>query len=123
MGEFFRYLVIGGCNTVFGYGAFSGLVLFGLHYKLAAILSLILGICFNYITYSLFVFHRHAPLSLSPSKIMKYLAVYGSVYWVNIWLLELLLRYPISIYIAQLICLPVVVLISYLGNKYISFKL
>ena len=53
---FLRFLVVGGVNTIFGYGVFSLLILLGLHYVIAALLATICGILFNFKTTGTLVF-------------------------------------------------------------------
>ncbi len=128
--QLIRFLVVGGVNTVFGYTCFSGLVFLGMPYRLASLFAMIAGVAFNFFTYSLFVFHvagqpvseRHKS-SLKLGKIMRYLSVYAVIYVINVLGLDELIRDAgVSPYLAQLLCLPVIVIISYFGNKYVAFK-
>ena len=51
-----RFLVIGAVNTAFSYVIYALLVLIGLHYSLATLISTILGIIFNFFTTGRIVF-------------------------------------------------------------------
>jgi putative flippase GtrA len=52
-----RYYQAGVVNTLFGYGAFAALVASGLNIYVAQIIAYIVGVTFNYVTYSRYVFH------------------------------------------------------------------
>ena len=80
---FFRFLVVGGLNTAFGYGVFALLILLGVHYAIAALLSTVLGILFNFKTTGMLVFHSH-----DNTLIAKFFAVYGVNYVIGVLVLK-----------------------------------
>jgi putative flippase GtrA len=58
--SFYKYLVVGVSNTVFGYSIFMLFLYIGLHYSIAALLSTILGIFFNFYMYGKIVFKSNS---------------------------------------------------------------
>jgi putative flippase GtrA len=83
--RFVTYLLVGGLNTVFGYGAFAVLFVAGLHYAAAAALATVLGVLFNFQTTGRIVFK-----SRDPSLLFRFVGVYGVMYVVNVGALRLL---------------------------------
>jgi len=57
---FYRYLVVGIGNTVFGYSIFMLFLYIGLHYSVAVLLSTIIGILFNFYMYGRVVFKSNS---------------------------------------------------------------
>jgi putative flippase GtrA len=60
-GQFGRYLVVGLCNTAFGYGCYAGLTLLltphlPYAYIVASVLSGLVNITFSFLTYKWFIF-------------------------------------------------------------------
>lgn len=124
--QFIKFVLVGIVNTIFGYLTFSLLIFLKLPYPMASFLALLLGVIFNFFSFSLFVFHKGGPrssrLRFSKSLIMRYIIIYGTIYVTNICLLKVILSTHISIYIAQILCLPILVVISFFGNKYVTFR-
>ena len=81
---FLRFLVVGGINTVFGYGIFALFILVGLHYILAALISTICGILFNFKTTGAIVF-RNRDNRLN----FRFFGIYLFTYLLNIGLLKI----------------------------------
>jgi len=79
-----RFFLVSGLNTAFGYGLFSSLILIGLHYTIAGLISTILGILFNFKTIGLVVFKNK-----KNDLIFKFFGVYGINYIISIALLTL----------------------------------
>ncbi|MGC2619975.1 MAG: GtrA family protein, partial [Acidobacteriaceae bacterium] len=60
-GQFGRYLVVGVCNTIFGYSTYAGLTLLltphvRYAYIVASVLSGLVNITFSFLTYKWFIF-------------------------------------------------------------------
>ena len=83
--RFARFLAVGALNTAFGYATFAVLLLLGLHYALAALLSTVLGVAFNFQTIGRLVFG-----SRDASLLLRFLAVYGLTYVLNVAVLRML---------------------------------
>jgi len=115
--QFFRFLLVGGINTLFGYLVFSALILLKLHYSLASLFGTILGVIFNYFTTGRIVFnHRDAKL------IIKFFGVYGITYLVNLFFLNIFDKLKINMLIAGAILIFPVALLSYFLNKTFVFQ-
>ena len=52
----FRYLLVGGINTVLGYGVFYIFIALNFHYTIAILISTAAGALFNFVTYGVFVY-------------------------------------------------------------------
>jgi len=114
--RFIRFLLVGGLNTLFGYGAFSLFIYLGLHYSLAALLGTILGILFNFQTVGRLVFsyYRH-------NLIFKFVAVYGIAYLLNIIGLYFFNLADVSNYLAGAILIIPIAIIAFILNKFFVF--
>jgi putative flippase GtrA len=114
---FIRFLLVGGINTIFGYGLFAFFIYLHLHYSLASLLSTVLGVLFNFKTTGKLVFK-----SSDNRLIVRFFAVYGMVYVVNVMLLKGFKWFGLNFYIAgAIIVLPLAVL-SFILNKRFVFK-
>ena len=109
---FYKYLLIGGVNTVFGYCVFAFLLFFGIHYSLAVLVATILGVLFNFQTYGRFVFKNH-----SWSLLGRFVFVYTTIYLVNITLLLVFDLFVSNLYISGAMTTPVIAYLGYILNK------
>jgi putative flippase GtrA len=114
--RFFRFLVVGGINTVFGYSIFALLIFIGLNYILAITLGTIIGIIFNFKTVGSIVFKSH-----NNSLIIRFFAVYGVTYLFNLVGLSIFNHYHVSNYIAGAILILPAAVIAFLLNKKFVF--
>jgi putative flippase GtrA len=110
------FVLVGVLNTAFGYAAFAVLLLAGLHYALAAALSTILGILFNFQTIGRLVFG-----SSDPSLILRFVGVYGVVYVLNVGALRLLQETPVPVLAGQALLLPMMAGVSFFLNQRFVF--
>ena len=117
------YLVVGGWNTLFGYGAWAILqFLLGhqLHYLVIVVLSWPIAVLNAYAGYRLVVFRSHGSVL---RELPRFSLVYLATLLVNLALLPIALRtLPFNIYVIQALFTAVVVVCSYLGHKYFSFR-
>ena len=109
---FYKYLLIGGVNTVFGYCVFAFLLFFGIHYSLAVLVATILGILFNFQTYGRFVFKNH-----SWNLLGRFVFVYTIIYLANITLLLAFDLLVSNLYISGAMTTPVIAYLGYILNK------
>ena len=109
---FYKYLLIGGVNTVFGYCVFAFLLFFGIHYSLAVLVATILGILFNFQTYGRFVFKNH-----SWNLLGRFVFVYTIIYLANITLLLAFDLLVSNLYISGAMATPVIAYLGYILNK------
>jgi putative flippase GtrA len=116
------YLVVGGWNTVFGYGIWAVLqALLGdrLHYLLIVVLSWPIAVLNAYLGYRYVVFRSRGSVI---AELPRFSLVYLATLVVNLALLPVALRVlPFNIYADQALFLGIVVAGSYLGHKYFSF--
>lgn len=129
--QFGRYLLVGGFNTVFGYGLFALLnwlltrVPYG--YLLATFFSNVIAITIAFLGYKWFVFRTKGHYL---REWLRCLGVYGSsmaLGLVGMAILVPLLRHHMSkpqaaSYLAAALLMCVTVIFSFLGHKHISFR-
>lgn len=115
--KFIKFLVVGGINTLFGYGVFALLIFLDSHYSLAAFISTFLGILFNFKTTGKFVFNSH-----DNSLIFKFFGVYGVTYLLNVLGLWVFNIFKVSNYIAGAILTIPMAFIAFLLNKKFVFN-
>ncbi len=117
------YLVIGGWNTVFGYGVWALLqYLLGdhLHYLAIVLLAWPVAVLNAYLGYRYLVFRSRSPML---RELPRFSLVYLATLLVNLALLPVALRVlPFDIYVVQALFTAVVVICSYFGHKYFSFR-
>lgn len=117
------YLAVGGWNTVFGYGVWAVLqsLLGGyVHYLVVVLLSWPLAVLNAYLGYRLVVFQSRGPWL---TELPRFSLVYLATLIANLAVLPLALRIlPLNIYVIQALFTAVVVVASYLGHKYFSFR-
>ena len=131
-GQFFRYLVVGGWNTLFGYGTyalFTALLMprvrFG--YIYASVFSSLLNITVAYLGYKFFVFKTQGNYL---AEWFRCILVYGSGIVPGVILLPVLvegLHYGFHLersgpYIAGALLMGLTVLYSFFGHKHFSFR-
>jgi putative flippase GtrA len=130
--QFLRYVLVGGFNTVFGYGLFALLnwLFTGLgsySYMYAAGLANLIAITVNFFGYKWFVFRTRGNYLV---EWLRCLGVYGSSMLIGLAGLPILVpilrghlqRPERAPYIAAAILTVVTVVFSFLGHKNISFR-
>ena len=110
--EFIRFVLVAMLNTLFGYGVYTLLVYFGMHFSLATLISTILGVLFNFKTYGILVFKNS-----SNKLIFRFVLVYCVVYLCNIGGIALLKTLGMSSYLAGAVMLVPVGLLGFILNK------
>lgn len=114
-----RFLGTGVVNTVFGYGVYALLVFLATPYLAALLVATVAGVVFNYYTLGRIVFND----SGGRLVFLKFVVAYGAIYIVNAALLAFLTRAVFSSpYLAQVICVPPCVVISWLLMRYWVYK-
>jgi len=117
------YLLVGGWNTVFGYAAWALMqYLLGdhLHYLVVVVLSWPIAVVNAYLGYRYVVFRSQGPVR---RELPRFSLVYLVTLVVNLAVLPVALRLlPFNIYVIQAVFAVVVVVCSYLGHKYYSFR-
>lgn len=115
LGQIVRYYQTGLVNTVFGFAAYALFVRLGLDLFIAQILAHMLGVGFNYLSYSHYVFKDARPAKL------RFLLSYGGNYLVSLATLALMARMIASPYLAGLITIFLVALLNFFVLKKLVF--
>ncbi len=111
-----RFVVIGGLNTLFGYGAYAVLLLAGLHYAAASFVGTIAAVTFNYITTGGLVFD-----GLSRATAVRFVVAYAALWIVNVAALAALVRLGVDTYVGGLALLVPMALLSYAAMRLFVF--
>jgi len=115
--------MVGGWNTLFGYGAWALMqYLLGdyLPYLVVLLLAWPINVLNAYLGYRYIVFRSRGPVL---KELPRFSLVYLVTLVVNLALLPIALRVmPFNIYVVQALFTGVVVVCSYLGHKYFSFR-
>lgn len=115
-GQFIRFLLVGGLNTAFGYGAFVACLWLGMHYALAGAVSTTLGVLFNFMSTGRLVFsHR------GNNRLPRFVAVYAAIYAVNMLAIGGMLQLGIPEWLGALILILPSAILSYVLNRQFVF--
>jgi putative flippase GtrA len=102
-----RYYQAGIVNTAFGYCLYAAFVALGINMYLAQIVAHLLGVMFNYLTYS-----RHAFHDSTVSK-GRFIASYAANYLLGLAALSGASQFIASPYLAGFVAVVIVSLINY----------
>ncbi|HZB88904.1 MAG TPA: GtrA family protein [Terracidiphilus sp.] len=130
-GQFGRYLIVGGCNTVFGYGTYAGLTaLLTPHvpyaYMVAIAIASFVNITFSFLNYKWFIFKTKGNylrewsrcVFVSGSSIVVGTAVLPFTVFAVRYFTPAVASAP---YIAGALQMGANVIVSFLGHKKFSF--
>jgi putative flippase GtrA len=113
--RFVRFLLVGGLNTVFGYGVFALFILMRAPYPVAALLATVLGILFNFKSYGTLVFG-----SRDNRLIFRFFFVYGIGYAVGVGLLALGKAFGVHVLVTAAVCaLPMAGVMYWLNRQFV----
>lgn len=115
--QFIRFLVAGCINTLFGYGVFSLLVLAGLGPDISLLVATVAGVLFNYFTTGKIVFAARGW-----GRLPWFAAVYSLTFLTNLLSLRGLIAAGMPSLLAQAVLLPVIVVLSFVLNKFLVFR-
>jgi putative flippase GtrA len=115
--RFFRFLVVGGVNTVFGYGVFAAFILLKLPYPVAALLSTTLSVLFNFKSYGRFVFGSH-----DNRLIFRFFLVYAICYVVGLAPLAWAKAHGVPILLVAAIFLLPMAALAFTLNRLLVFR-
>ncbi len=114
--QFVKFIVVGFFNTLFGYLVFAGALFVGLHYALAAAVSVAAGAIFNFQTIGHFVFgSRHY------SRLFKFFTVYFLVYLLKVAGLSALQGIGVNNYLGGALLILPLGIFSFSLNKFWVF--
>ncbi|NQT57494.1 MAG: GtrA family protein [Bacteroidetes bacterium] len=112
-----RFYFTGGINTAFGYGVFALFIVIGFSPWIATAISTIMGILFNYKSYSIIVFNEK-----TWKKIVPFIAVYALIYILNNGIIIIFGLWGVKPILAGLSATIPLALVSYLLNKRFVFR-
>jgi len=108
-----RFLAVGGLNTAFSYTCFLGLHLLGAPLWAAIMISTVLGVLFNFMSFGALVFRPARGAAL-----VRFILLYTVIASINYFVLRLLTALTVPPWLGQAICLPVLAFSSYLGMRW-----
>ncbi len=111
-----KFLLVGGLNTAFGYSVFVGAHLLSQNSALAAVVSTIVGVVFNFLTTGKLVFggaHRR--------QFLRFSLVYSVQVCLNIAVLALAERAGVHAMLAQIFILPCLAVGTYFALRNFVF--
>ena len=115
--QFFRFLVVGTLNTIFGYSVFTIFIFIENTPTLALILTYVMGVFFNFFTTRRFVFNNSKRASL-----LRFILAYIAIYFFNLGLYKLIELVGTPPLVTQALCLPVIAIFSFLLFKFKVFR-
>lgn len=115
-GQLVRFYQAAAINTAFGFGIYALMIWLGVNLYVAQVIAQVLGVTFNYFTYS-----RHAFRDRTASKPSFVLAYVGN-YLVNLALLWVFAQVIHSPYVAGLAATIAASLVNYLVLRTLVFR-
>ena len=114
--QMFRFLIVGGVNTLFGSCVYAFFLFIGLHYTVAVLLAIISSVLFSFNTTGKIVFRNKRP-----GLIFRFAGVYAILYVVNVLLLSLFSKINYNMYFAGIILILPMAFLSFLLNRTFVF--
>lgn len=116
--QLIRFFLIGILNTIFAYSVYAFFIFIGAHYTLSILLSTVIGTFFSFKTMGTLVFDNP-----DNKLVFKFIAVYTGCYFLNVGIVRLLTGVGIhNLYVAELISMFIVALVSFCLNKFVVFR-
>ena len=115
--RFALFLLVGGINTLVGYGFFVALHAAGLYPALAVIGATVLGVVFNFLSTGRIVF-ASSDVSILP----RFLAVYVIQCAANIGSLHVLTAIGVQVLVAEALIVGVLAVLTYIAMKRFVFR-
>jgi len=115
--QFVRFVLVGAGNTAVSYLLYAALVWVGLHYALANLLALVLGILFSFYSQSRFVF-GHGNLR----SLVRFILAWALIYFATVALIGQFVGLGFDAYAAGAFALPFTTVLSYFVQKLIVFR-
>ena len=105
-----KFILAGIINTSFGYTVYAAMIFYGVPSLLSLLVATILGIAFNFFSFSHLVFSGIRGRWI----FLRFIFSYSAVYVVNaIMLIALINVGHINPYLSQVICMPISVFLSW----------
>ncbi len=115
--KFVRFLFVGALNTAFGYFMYIIFISTPLPQWAALFCAYIFGVLWNFKTTGTLVFKSH-----NNKLVFKFICVYVFTYFVNLFCLKALLQFGLGKYIAQLVLIFPIAILSFVLFKTFVFK-
>ena len=116
--ELVRFVSAGIVNTLFYYGAYAVLLLFGVSFAWAALWATLLGVCFSYFTFGKYVFFNQDRFAW-----VRFLPNYAFLYLLNIGIIDFCMqKCMLDAYMAGGVATLVCAVASFFSNKYFVFQ-
>lgn len=114
--QFLVFLMVGGLNTIFGYGAYALFIFIGFHYLYASLFSRLCGFIINFFTMGNLVFKKNE------IKLIKKFIIFNIItYFFFILLIKLFNLWSFNAYWSGFFASGLMAILSYLINKYLVF--
>ena len=114
-----KFLGTGLLNTIFGYAIYALLVFVNVPALFALLTATVVGVVFNYFSFGRLVFRGHSGRLVFARFVMAYVVIYAA----NALLLNALTNeISLNAYVAQAICVPPSVLLSWLLMNHWVYK-
>lgn len=114
--QFLRFALTGIFNTLLAYCVYALALAVGFLYPTANFIALLTGILIGFTTQGKFVFNR-----LDYRRLWRFLLCWGLIYCVNVVIIRQIIEHNFDPYVAGALALPVIVLLSFLVQKYFVF--
>lgn len=115
--RFILFLMVGGLNTAFGYGAYAACLWLGMHYAVAGAVSTVLGVLFNFKSTGQLVFR-----SRDNGRLPHFMSVYVITYIVATLCVGGMLHLGIPAWLGGLLLILPCAMLSYLLNSRFVFR-
>jgi putative flippase GtrA len=115
--RFVKFVAVGAINTLFGLVVYLVVLRLTDNLVMAVVVANFLGPAFNFVSMSRLVFSNKRLLIFLP-----FLAGYGALSAINIPAIVALQRFGVSAASAQILCIPALVILSYLINDRMVFR-
>jgi putative flippase GtrA len=118
--ETIRFIVVGGLNTIVGYGCYLGCLALGINYLISLCSSHVVGVTHSFFWNKYWTFKSKGD---TKKELLKFILVYLVTFGLNLGVLFIMVeKIHFDKRIAQIGALIIVTLISFLGHKLWSFK-
>lgn len=116
--KFIRFIFVGGINTLFGLGVYCLMILVGLSYIWATLISQVLGVFFNFMTTGTLVFENS-----DKKLIFKFIISYILTYFINVGINRVTqLSFGLNEYFSGIVAIIISALISFLILKFFVYN-
>jgi putative flippase GtrA len=117
--KIFKYVGAGILNTVFGYTLYAVMIFCSVSYVYSLIISTVGGVIFNYYSFGRLVFRKNSSFVV----FIKYILSYSMICAVNVILMGFIMANIVaSPYIAQVICIPVGIIMGWVLMNFWVYK-